>query len=162
MSGRLDIDFAKLDALAVEAVDTGAMSSELVDMLYKIARRAWDPRRHTSQLVERDDAVQEALLDCFKASSKFNPKRGNAYAFYRTIIRNSYGRLVNAALRQRRTPDGSVVRFDQLPAEVRAGVERDLRVGYLHQKSDECAERKAARREASKEARRAARRRKAS
>lgn len=132
--GRNYIDGKRLNELAIHARDTGETSDELVELLYQMARIIFDSLKATA--VERADAVQEAVLQCWQEIPGLNDE-GTAYAYFRLIIFNRYRRLLRDAARQQRKPDLPILSCDD-PASLSDDSEpsKCRRIMHLRLESD--------------------------
>ena len=109
-------------------------------MFYSLARATYDPYRTPKttgsfQPLEQEDAVQEAVTACWSVSEQFDPKRGEAYPFYRTTIANCYAKLYEKAHRQVRNPKAKTLHVDEI-LDSEQDPERCLRLSYLKQQSE--------------------------
>lgn len=112
------IDGDRMGVLALEAAESGMVSDELIEMFYTLARRSFDHYLHYRQRtyadIEREDAVQEAVIACHQATLKFEKGRGGAYSFFRTTVANFYASLWLYHSRQKRAPTLPMVSLDNL------------------------------------------------
>ena len=59
--------------------------------LYDIADNVWQHRiRGHHPEIEKDDAIQEAVMRAWRNRSKFNPKVAKEVTFFSTVIRNEF------------------------------------------------------------------------
>lgn len=103
-----------LTALATTAAETGKLSDELTEMLYTLAERTYAGRSGTQwdSALEKEDAVQEALLTCLTKVHLFDPERGGAYLFFRMVIYRAYCSMLVRSQRQRRNPGTDIQDID--------------------------------------------------
>lgn len=106
-----------------------------MEMFYTLAHRTYDTyrgvKRHSYHLMERDDAVQEAVLACYQVTTQFNPDGGGAYTYFRTVIKHTYRMLNAKAGRARRSPGTPIFDIDTVDDPVDC-----QRVEFLRLKSE--------------------------
>jgi len=72
--------------------------------LYVLARRVWANRiRNYHPDIEREDAIQEAVLRAWLNIDKFDPAKAKAVTFFSTVMRNEIHQHAKVARNNRRT-----------------------------------------------------------
>ncbi len=92
------------------------MTDEEVALAYTIAKRVWNTRyQWWAGILDREDAIQEAVLRCLQWRDRYDPKRGSLTA-YLTMLCFSAVRIMRATrLAQKR---GGYAKHVQVPIEV--------------------------------------------
>ncbi len=128
------IDGKLFTAEVAHTQETGDFSDELIAMFYLLAEKTYEHRpgapRHSYIIMEKEDAVQEAVMLCFKEFGGFDLVRGTAYVYFRSVIRTCYRILAENASRGKRNPGNDI--FD-IVANV--DIETDNRISYLMMQS---------------------------
>lgn len=116
--GRNYVDAERLEVLALEAAEDGEVCDELVEMFYRLAHACFDSYRHKKGnsyvLMERDDAVQEAVIACWKAVTELNTARGSALNLFWQTIKVRYRNLFEFCSRKKRDPGKPIYDIDRL------------------------------------------------
>lgn len=97
----------RIDAHAAHAARTGEFHDDLVAEFYR-----WAAINYRAGVIERDDAVQEAVMECLRRAHLYSPDRGTASTFFVTVIRHHYSSLRKREHRQCRRPrTGKILSF---------------------------------------------------
>lgn len=70
------------------------------ECLYKIAHNYFNKSRFRYYSYE-DDMVSEAVLNCLKYFNNFDPDRKNPFAYFTSIVHNSFFQVINSEERSR-------------------------------------------------------------
>lgn len=142
------VDSERIEVLAREAAETGEPSEELMEMFYRLARGYYDffrgKRGNSYVLMEQDDAVQEAVIACWKALPYLGD--GSAYGFFYTTVVNRYRNLFQFCSRQKRDPGRYILDTDRLVHDEDLEPSECQRLRYLQIESDRESDRKLGRR----------------
>jgi len=68
---------------------------KLVQMLYLLAENII--RAFQFKMIDKEDALQEAVLICLQKKHKFNSDKGKAFNYFTTIILNHFRQLYRSA-----------------------------------------------------------------
>lgn len=83
------------------------MNTTDADKFYRAAYYAWKRWRSTwGNIIDKDDAVQEAVLACWRRAHQFDPNRSSDITFFTVVARSAMVEMVRAAATQKRTMPG--------------------------------------------------------
>lgn len=114
------VDPVHLEALVRKAQESGDVGEDLVSQFAKIADGQFDNfrthRGNSYVKMDREDAIQEATIECWEAMARWDsgPEGGSAFAYFYKVVWNCYARLNDHCRRQKRDPKSSIVDVDSL------------------------------------------------
>lgn len=124
---------------AIAEMRSGIERQDLIASFYTLANNSFDRYKNGSRLLEQEDAVQEAVTDCWLGIELFDPSKGTSYNYFRQVVAHAFGKLVKHATRQKRYPGETVsLSWDAEGLDP----EGDGRIEYLKSKSANRAARK--------------------
>lgn len=91
------------------------MTHEQACALYRDAQH----RAYRIPGVEREDAIQEAMLACCRYWDRWDPKRGAFSTFFSMVISQAFLEQHRKAVRPCRTPERPVFSIDAMVSDIR-------------------------------------------
>lgn len=90
-----------------------------IDEFYRLARWVWRRgRSRWGHILEEEDAVQAAVLDCWLRSATYNAERAGELTFYTLVATSTMRQLHMRATRQKRGAGAAVASLDAMVSPV--------------------------------------------